>query len=164
MSSKWERQQYILDELRVNRHVTVKALTIRFEISPITARRDLAELETRGELRRAYRGAIPQNAPPKSFSIAARALEDEDAAIARCAANLAQDGDAIYIGPGKLTLLLARRLNGHTHGMVVTNSIQIVKELNPTERNADVVMIGGVVSRDHFNHKRSDRGKRAEFN
>ena len=150
MSSKWERQQYILDELKVNRHVTVKALSMRFAISPVTARRDLAELESRGELRRAYRGAVPQNAPPKSFSIPARVLEDENTAIARCAANLAQDGDAIYIGPGKLTMLLARQLNGHTHGMVVTNSIQIVKELNPAERNADVVMIGGILSRDYF--------------
>lgn len=73
----------------------------------------------------------------------ARVLWDEDGAIARCAATLVKDGDAIYNRPGKLTSLIARQLSGQMRGMVVTSSKKIVKELNPMEGNVDVVMIGG---------------------
>lgn len=150
MIPKRERQQLILQELQAKGHVLVTEVSARFGISHDTARRDLAELRSGGKLRRAYRGALVADRSARTVPGDWPRSQHEDAAIARCAADLVKDGDPIYLGPGKLSLLLARQIRGRARGLVVTNSILIAKELNALEGTAEIVLVGGVVCKDHF--------------
>src|SRR5215203_7374859 len=52
------RRREIAEALRSNGAVTVAELEARFGVSPMTARRDLDELERRGLVRRTHGGAI----------------------------------------------------------------------------------------------------------
>ena len=52
------RRREIADRLRTTGAVTVAELEERFGVSPMTARRDLAELERRGVVRRTHGGAV----------------------------------------------------------------------------------------------------------
>ncbi len=52
------RRREIADRLRTTGAVTVAELEERFGVSPMTARRDLAELERRGIVRRTHGGAV----------------------------------------------------------------------------------------------------------
>ncbi len=56
-----DRQARILDLLREEQFLPIASLTERFQISVATARRDLAELETEGLLRRTHGGAVSLN-------------------------------------------------------------------------------------------------------
>jgi DeoR/GlpR family transcriptional regulator of sugar metabolism len=53
------RQRAILEVLASQGHVTVDALSKRFEVSGVTIRKDLVELEGQGRLQRTYGGAAP---------------------------------------------------------------------------------------------------------
>ncbi len=55
---KEERQQPILETVRDNRRVAVDELSQRFDVSEVTIRRDLRELDARGVLRRAHSGTV----------------------------------------------------------------------------------------------------------
>lgn len=150
MIPKRERQQLILQELQAKGHVLVTEVCARFGISHDTARRDLAELRSGGKLRRAYRGALVSDRSARTVPGNWPRSHHEDAAIARRAADLVKDEDPIYLGPGTLPLLLARQIRGREHGLVVTNSILIAKELNTPEGIAEIVLVGGIVCKDHF--------------
>src|SRR3954464_8882233 len=52
------RRREITERLRANGAVTVAEVEERFGVSPMTARRDLAELERRGVVRRPHGGAV----------------------------------------------------------------------------------------------------------
>src|SRR3712207_8422598 len=52
------RQQRIAELVRESGSVTVAALEREFGVSPATARRDLAELERQGKVRRTHGGAV----------------------------------------------------------------------------------------------------------
>src|SRR3954454_1318456 len=52
------RRREIAERLRANGAVTVAEVEERFGVSPMTARRDLAELERRGVVRRTHGGAV----------------------------------------------------------------------------------------------------------
>ena len=52
------RREAVLELLQAQRAVTVAEIEERFGISPMTARRDLAELERQGRARRTHGGAV----------------------------------------------------------------------------------------------------------
>ena len=53
-----ERRRLIAERLRQHGSVSVSGLEAEFRISPMTARRDLDELERRGVARRTHGGAV----------------------------------------------------------------------------------------------------------
>jgi DeoR/GlpR family transcriptional regulator of sugar metabolism len=53
-----ERRRLIAERLRQKGSVSVSGLEAEFQISPMTARRDLDELERRGVARRTHGGAV----------------------------------------------------------------------------------------------------------
>ena len=67
-----ERRRMIAERLRQRGGVSVSALEAEFRISPMTARRDLDELERRGIARRTHGGAVLPGSGPRRFAASMR--------------------------------------------------------------------------------------------
>jgi DeoR/GlpR family transcriptional regulator of sugar metabolism len=144
---KEERQRLILEALQENKKVTVQELSQRFGTSEVTIRRDLQELASSGMLRRAHRGAILVTPAPPEPPVMHRMTLEQHAkdSIARCAADLIQDGDSIFVGSGSTTAYLARYLASRKNLTVVTNALNIASDLALASENITTVVTGGVV-------------------
>jgi DeoR family galactitol utilization operon repressor len=115
-----EREQTIMELLSENNSIAVSDISARLKVSSVTIRNDLSNLSERGLIVRTHGGAFPAFHP----SIAARQHTNQKtkARIAKAAAALVRDGDAIMIEAGTTTALIARYLLGKRDVHVVTNS------------------------------------------
>jgi DeoR/GlpR family transcriptional regulator of sugar metabolism len=73
------RRREITEALRSNGAVTVAELETRFGVSPMTARRDLDELERRGLVRRTHGGAVLPTTSAHEDSFARRMKVETEA-------------------------------------------------------------------------------------
>jgi DeoR family fructose operon transcriptional repressor len=142
-----ERKQRILTAIQHDRAVRVVELSRVLHASPASIRRDLAELERAGLLRRAHGGAIGTNVSALEPSLAQKEdhYQAEKTAIARLAATFVQDGDTICLDSGSTTRQLAHELRHRRRVTVVTNALNIAWELAASE--CEVVLTGGHVRR-----------------
>jgi DeoR/GlpR family transcriptional regulator of sugar metabolism len=144
---KQERQRQIVAWLQRQKQVTVADLSRHFGTSEVTIRRDLQELAVAGQLVRAHRGALAaEPAPPEPPVLQRMGIEaSRKQQIARAAAKLVGDGEAIFVGSGSTTKLLAAQLHARSNLTVVTNSLDIALELSVTGEEVTVVLTGGVL-------------------
>jgi DeoR/GlpR family transcriptional regulator of sugar metabolism len=144
---KEERQQLILEALEGNKKIAVAELSQRFGASQVTIRRDLAELAAGGKLIRAHRGALGRAPALPEPPIVQRLDQEKDLKenIARAAAALVAENEAVFLGSGSTTTFLARHLARCQKLTVVTNAINIAMELASTGGSLAVVVTGGVM-------------------
>ena len=140
-----QRQQKILERLANHRSVRVSGLASSLHVSEASIRRDLHCLEEAGLLRRTHGGALGSQTSSFEPSLAEKEdrLKDEKAAIAREAAALIQDGEAIMLDAGSTTLQIARQLRQRHNNIVVTNAVNIACELATAD--LDVTLTGGTL-------------------
>ena len=114
----------------------------------MTIRRDLAELERAGLVRRVHGGAV--NARGRSFEppLLLRSSEKREskALIGRMAAELVADGDSLALDIGTTTYELARNLVGRHNLTIITPSLHIANLLL-NEPDITVIVTGGIVRR-----------------
>lgn len=141
-----ERRQVILELVRSNGAVALRELARIVKTSEVTVRRDLRVLEGQGLLDRRHGGAVSPGGlnHEASYSEKSRVAAEEKQAIGELAATFVGDGDAIAIGAGTTTQVLARRLLGLSDLTVVTNSLLVAQAL-ARSRGVDVVMTGGTL-------------------
>ena len=142
-----ERKQRILAVLHQKPAVRVTELGRALRVSEASIRRDLADLERTGLLKRTHGGAIGARMAAIEPSLAEKEdqYQAEKAAIARLAATLVQPGDTIFLDAGSTTRQIARQLRHH-HGItVVTNALNIAWELASSD--LDLLVTGGQVRR-----------------
>jgi DeoR/GlpR family transcriptional regulator of sugar metabolism len=146
VSSVEKRSEEILELLQARSRVTVSDLAARFSVSPVTVRADLALLEQRGDLRRVRGGAVlpDSSAREGSFDARLRALVTVKRALARAAAELVSDGDAIALDSSTSAYYVAEALEDRSGLTVVTNGLRVA-ELLAARPGTTVVMPGGVV-------------------
>ncbi len=143
------RRREIIELLEAERRVRVEDLAKRFDVSEVTIRKDLAELEARGLLQRIHGGAAPVHKSRfnPSFLEKLELHAAEKRAIARAALEHIQEGDAIILDAGSTTLALARAMLGRfRHLTIITSSVPIALELAHT--GWDLILTGGQV-REH---------------
>lgn len=94
--------------------VSVEALSELTGASGVTIRRDLADLEGRGLLRRIHGGAVRvhQRGTPMPHHVRAAEEHDLKAAIARVAAALVEPDQSIILDNGTTTVAVAHELRG----------------------------------------------------
>src|SRR3954471_24695174 len=117
-----DRHAEILAALAVSGRVVSVDLAARLGVSMDTVRRDLAELEALGALRRVHGGAVRPAPAPRRF---ADRLERDDGAkviIAELAAALLPPGSVVAVAGGTTALVLAQRLPRDLDATVVTSS------------------------------------------
>ncbi len=126
-----QRQAQLLGHLRSQLFVDVQALTEKLGVSISTIRRDLAELEGQGLLRRTHGGAVVVNQVTRDPEAAVREVMnvEEKSRIAEAAAALIVDGDTVMIDGGTTSLQVTRRLVGNGSLTFVTNGSDVLGAL-----------------------------------
>ncbi len=142
-----QRQNRITDRLRSEPFLGVQELCGFLGISEATARRDLAELEAKGLLRRTHGGAVPVTQVTVDFSNAERMERHavEKQRIALVAAALVKDGDVVFLDAGTTTLKVAQALSEREDLTVITNSTDICNHF-ASARVARLYVVGGEYS------------------
>ncbi|TVQ54662.1 MAG: DeoR/GlpR transcriptional regulator [Rhodobacteraceae bacterium] len=138
------RQRRLLDHLQSRSYLDVQQVCALLEVSEATARRDLAELETRGLLRRTHGGALPLLQITQDFPNDERLWRnaDEKARIGKVAADLVAEGDAVFLDAGTTTLHVARRLARRADLTFITNGAGILACLSEA-RAERLFAVGG---------------------
>jgi DeoR/GlpR family transcriptional regulator of sugar metabolism len=159
LSTAEDRQEKIVELLRGKTFLDIRGLTERFGISVATARRDLADLEGAGRLRRTHGGAVSVNQAGQDLTHAARAVahQSEKAIIAAAAVNMIADGDAVMLDAGTTALEVTKLLAVRKGLTVISNGVDIVAELIRNEM-PNVYSVGG----EYTDSNRSFRGPMAE--
>lgn len=131
MSVAEARQVAIVDMLGNEPFVSIGLLMQKFDVSVATARRDLAELEKKGLLRRTHGGAVSISQVASDPSNALRAISQlqEKQVIGKAAGSLIEDGDVVLLDAGTTTLELAKLLVLRKNLTFITNSADIIAEL-----------------------------------
>jgi DeoR family fructose operon transcriptional repressor len=143
-----ERKQKIITLLEETPAVKVNELSQLFQVSEVTIRRDLQDLEEAGLLKRTHGGAV--NIETASYEPTLLEKEEEQLeekkAIARAAINLITNGSTIIFDAGSTTLQLARLLKTTRiqNLTVVTNAINVAWELAYVE-GIELILTGGHV-------------------
>jgi DeoR family transcriptional regulator, fructose operon transcriptional repressor len=138
-----ERRNRLLELVRSRRFASLPELVDDLGVSESTVRRDLEYLEEQGSAQRIHGGVLYSGSSPKlpHFDLRQPAQWNLKKAIARTAAALVQDGDAILLDGGSTTYEVARLLVGRPLH-VVTNSLPVAN-LFASDTNSDLVLIGG---------------------
>ncbi len=147
---KNEREQEILATMKhEGGFVTVDALAKKLYASESSIRRDLALLEKKGVVRRSYGGAELVSGLSNVIAFRHRSHENSAAKreIAAKAAGLIADDSVIFLDQSSTAFYLANEIVNRSSLTVVTNNIEIVNLLAPT--NLRLVVSGGVLSRDN---------------
>jgi DeoR/GlpR family transcriptional regulator of sugar metabolism len=125
--------------------LSVAELSLQFGVSADTIRRDLDLLSVRGFVRRTHGGAVPADYLVQEESTSAQRSGSriaEKTRIARCAAQLIQDGESLILNGGSTTRLFAFELSGKKNLTVITNALGIPAALS-REAVRDIVVVGG---------------------
>jgi len=148
------RMSAILKRLHDGGSVSVTELAREFDVSDMTVRRDLAELEREGLLERVHGGAVAPSGGPLRLvddaepSFEARMQHNRDAKerIAREAARVLAPFRTLAIDVGTTALLAAEALSkgvGAERRRIFTNSLRLAAQVAGT--SVDVYVPGGRV-------------------
>ncbi len=145
-----ERQRRILELMAQNGQVTIADIVALFNVSEMTARRDLSELAKDGLLRRVHGGATSSLGRSYEPPYPLRTTKNLTAkqAIGRVASGMIYDGDSVAFDIGTTTLEIARSLEGKRNLTIVTASLPIANEIvSRFSLDSDVrlILTGGVV-------------------
>lgn len=143
-----QRHHKILSLLKENQIINVSFITKHFDISPATARRDIAKLDEQGKLKKIRNGAERIEEKRLRWSplnINSTDHYEEKSQIAMKAAELCQPGDSAVINCGSTAFLLGQQLCGKGV-QIVTNYFPLASYLIE-EEHEDVVLIGGQYNR-----------------
>lgn len=145
-----ERQNKIVELVLENGRVDIPEICEMFDVSEMTARRDLNELDRRGLLRRVHGGAIANLGRSYEPSFQTRSVKNQSfkIAIGLKAAELIYDGDSIALDVGTTTLEIVPGLRGKRNLTVITSCLQIatkVVDQISLEIDARLVLTGGIV-------------------
>ena len=148
-----ERQQIILNQLRVRKVLSVTELGSILHTSDVTIRRDLKDLADRGLLKRTHGGATYINYGSTSYEPMLSALESENTelkqAIGMEAVRLIVDNTAIFLDASSTVRMLCKEIMRREwlQLTVVTNSLEVASHL-AVKDGIEVVMIGGVIRKN----------------
>jgi DeoR family fructose operon transcriptional repressor len=142
-----ERKQQILQYIEKQDRASVGELSEAFQVSEVTIRRDLKELEQEGLLRRTHGGALANRsgaAFEPSMVEKESSFTEEKERIAQQASALVQTGETLFLDSGTTVLALARLLPTIDRLRVVTNSNPVLQALSSLE-SIELISTGGTV-------------------
>lgn len=145
--ARTERQRTLLIYLSERGTCSIAELCKQFDVSEMTIRRDLSELEKEGHLVRTHGGAKLMEASFFEVSFATKNMHliHEKKQIAQAAAQMVKDGDSIIIDAGTTTGYFARELVDRRL-TVVTNALNVATDLIDS-RQIDLHFSGGSLRR-----------------
>lgn len=144
---KKNRFKQILHQLSTHGSLQVVEIAEQLNVSPMTIRRDLRELEARSLLIRTHGGAIASHLPtsdiPFSFrSSINRELKEE---IAHAAASTVYGGERLFLASGSTVTAFSNELSSKPDLTIITDSVNIAYTIS-SKNSAQVVIIGGAIN------------------
>ncbi len=144
--SQGQRMQRVLQMLERRDSVQVTELAETFAVSEVTVRNDLAELARRGLVARVRGGVRPlqRGQSELGFDFRLRLEVERKQAIARAAAEMVGDGEAIALDASTTAYYLALELRGKRELVVVTNGLLVAASLADAP-GINVLVTGGML-------------------
>ena len=142
-----ERKQKISELLKEKDTVKVSELSHILNVSEVTVRSYLADMEKKGLLSRIHGGAVSSYKPYYSMNLNQRleTNQGEKVEIANRIASMIEPDDTIMLNSGTTTLITFRKIPKTYNLNIVTNSIAIALEAS-NNPNYNVVLVGGSVN------------------
>jgi DeoR/GlpR family transcriptional regulator of sugar metabolism len=145
-----ERQQKILDMVIEAGKISISEICELFQVSEMTARRDLRKLDQQGLLRRVHGGAITSLGRSYEPPFSSRSIKNlpQKKQIGKKAAELIFDGDSIALDVGTTTIEVIYGLKDRRDLTIVTSCLQIANaavENLSIESNIRLIVSGGIV-------------------
>jgi len=144
------RRRTIAESLRAAGAVTIAEVEERFGVSPMTARRDLAELERRGQVRRTHGGAVlpTVSAHEDSFARRLKAATDDKSRLAEAAVAAMAPREAVFLDSSTTAYFVARRMvETGMPATVLTNSLPVMELVFHEGSELELVCVGGTLRR-----------------
>lgn len=143
------RKERIAMMIRTQGFMSSAALAELFQVSEMTIRRDLAELEMRGEIQRTHGGAVTEEvvgdhgkAPREPFFDERHRINGEaKERIARAALAYIKPTQAVALDVGTTTFELARLIGPELGARIFTNNLRVTTARS--EPNAEIYLLGG---------------------
>ncbi len=142
-----QRKQKISELLQENDSVKVTELSRIFNVSEVTIRSYLEDMEKKGLLTRVHGGAVSSYKPYYSMNLTQRLETNltEKVDIAERIASFIRPNDTVMLNAGTTTLLTFRKFPADYNLNIVTNSIAIALEAS-SNPNYNVILVGGSVN------------------
>jgi DeoR/GlpR family transcriptional regulator of sugar metabolism len=140
-----ERMQHVLRLLETRDSVPVAELAETFSVSEVTVRSDLSTLARQGLVAR-IRGGVRalRDGPEVGFDLRLRLEVEQKRAIARAAAAMVDDGEAVALDASTTAYYLALELRSMRELVVVTNGLLVATALADAP-GITVLVTGGVL-------------------
>jgi DeoR/GlpR family transcriptional regulator of sugar metabolism len=140
-----ERHMRILDSLKRNGAVTTGELVDSLQVSIETIRRDLLQLERRGQLQRVHGGAVCAGAMQPYMDLPQRLEANSHGKKELCdtASLLVQDGDIIFIDCGSTAVFFARALLAQRKQLTIVTHSMDVFEILSGHNCFNLILCGG---------------------
>jgi DeoR family transcriptional regulator, aga operon transcriptional repressor len=144
--TKEERHSEIMDNLLKQGSILVTELANIMQVSSVTIRKDLTNLEKEGKLYRSHGRAILINPFTNNRTVTEKEKlnMDEKQLIGIEAAKLITPNDSIVLASGTTIHALARNITPESRLTVVTASLQVAEVLAPLD-NVELIQLGGIV-------------------
>ena len=144
--SQSERMQHVLRLLETHDYVRVAELSKAFAVSEVTVRSDLTELARQGLAARIRGGvrALQQGQSEVGFDLRLRLEVERKRAIARAAAAMVDEGEAVALDASTTAYYLALELRSKRELVVVTNGLLVATALADAP-GITVLVTGGML-------------------
>lgn len=152
-----EMEQYV----QKNETVSLETLCDAFNISMNTVRRDVALLVERGSMEKILGGVRATSLRPTSFQMRTRHMFAQKQRIGYAAAELVNDRDVIYIGPGSTPMQLISGVADKKNITIITNNLAVMEIVSVMDNIALIALPGRLL---HGNLSFNDPEQVAYFN
>lgn len=144
--TKEERHAVIMDMLMQQNSILVTDLSDKLQVSSVTIRKDLTELEKAKKLYRSHGRAILISPfiNNRNVNVKEKICIDEKRLIGKVAASMIMHDDSIMIASGTTVHALARNINADHKLTVVSASLQ-VSEILAGQDNIEIIQLGGIL-------------------
>lgn len=145
-SNASDRMERVLQLLETQDAVSVTGLAHAFAVSEVTIRNDLANLARQGLVARIRGGAraLQRGQSEVAFDVRLRVQENEKRAVARAAAAMVGDGEAVALDSSTTAFYIALELREKRELVVVTNGLRVASALADAP-GVSVIVPGGVL-------------------
>lgn len=148
--NSFRRRQRLMTLLEDRGEVSIAELSDHFTVSDETIRRDIKALLQTGRVEKMHGGARFRENPFEAAYVQ-RLNENQAAkqAIGARGASLVQDGMVVLIDSGTTSYYAAQHMRGRNHLSIITNSLEVAREMARSGRNR-IYFMGGEINNDYL--------------
>ncbi|MDD6478310.1 MAG: DeoR/GlpR family DNA-binding transcription regulator [Oscillospiraceae bacterium] len=143
-----ERRNAILAKLSLEGKVIVSELSLEFDVTEETIRRDLEKLDKEGLAQKTYGGAVLNHGlnTDLPYNVRKRSNVEQKEIIAEKISQMIHDGDYIMLDSSSTAIYITKYIKNLKNITLITNSVETLIELADKE-NWNVLSTGGALKK-----------------